>query len=153
MLTRRAWLGSALGAAALALTGRPLRGLAPAPTPITVYKTPTCGCCRLWVDHLRAAGFEVTAHDLPDLAAVKRERKVPGALASCHTGVVGGYVVEGHVPAEDVRRLLAERPAALGVAVPGMPLGSPGMEAGGRREPYRVLLFDERGETRVFAHH
>lgn len=153
MLSRRAWLGGALGAAALALVGRPAWGGPPARTPITVYKTPTCGCCRLWVDHLRAGGFEPTVHDLADVGPVKRERRVPEALASCHTGVVGGYLVEGHVPAADIRRLLAERPEALGLAVPGMPLGSPGMDGGGRKEPYEVLLFDAAGGTRVFARH
>ena len=139
-------------AVALALTacaGEP----APADLPVvTVYKTASCACCRGWVDHLRAEGFTVETVDLPDLHAVKEQRGVPHELESCHTGVVGGYVVEGHVPAEDVRRLLAERPEAIGIAVPGMPIGSPGMEQGDTRQPYEVLLLTDAG-TSVFARH
>ena len=124
-----------------------------APPLVTVYKSPTCGCCAAWVDHLRASGFTVETVDVADLDAVKRQYGIPDSLASCHTAVVGGYVVEGHVPAEDVRRLLAERPEAGGLAVPGMPVGSPGMEApDGRTEPYAVLLVDDGGTT-VFSRH
>lgn len=116
---------------------------------ITVYKTPTCGCCSDWVDHLRAEGFRVTTHDLASLTEIKHEHGVPDELASCHTAVVDGYAVEGHVPADVIRRLLAERPEVTGIAVPGMPMGSPGME-GPYKEPYEVYSFDENGPVDVF---
>ncbi|MDX1420823.1 MAG: DUF411 domain-containing protein [Rubricoccaceae bacterium] len=120
---------------------------------VTVYKTPTCGCCALWVEHLEGEGFPVETVDLPSLDGVKQQYGVPDSLASCHTGVVDGYVVEGHVPAEDVRRLLRERPEAGGLAVPGMPVGSPGMEVpDGRTEPYAVLLIRD-GAADVFSRH
>jgi len=118
---------------------------------VTVYKTPTCGCCSKWIEHLRANGFEVVAHDLNDLRSTKAQYGVEREFSSCHTAVVGGYVVEGHVPAEHVKRLLEEQPAVAGLAVPGMPMGSPGME-GAYSEPYDVLAFDEKGATSVFAH-
>lgn len=120
---------------------------------VEVYKAPTCGCCGAWVEHLREAGFHVQVHDTADLGPIKAEVKLPFGLGSCHTARVGGYFVEGHVPAEDVKRLLAERPAARGIAVPGMPVGSPGMEQGDLRQPYDVLLIAEDGSTSVFAHH
>ena len=119
--------------------------------PMTVYKSPTCGCCALWVEHMEAAGFDVVTEDRDDMAAVKDSLGLPSDLSSCHTGVVDGYVVEGHVPAEHVVRLLDERPEALGLAVPGMPIGSPGMEVGDRRDPYDVLVVDGAGEAAVFA--
>ena len=117
---------------------------------VTVYKTPTCGCCRAWVDHLREHGFDVVVRDSADLAPVKRAHGVPGELESCHTAVVGGYVVEGHVPADLVAKLLAERPDVAGLAVPGMPQGSPGME-GPVKEAYDVLAFQKDGRTTVYA--
>ena len=107
---------------------------------ITVYKSPTCGCCTKWVDHLRASGFNVTAHDTADMASVKAKLGVPDGMASCHTAVVSGYVIEGHVPAADIQRLLEEKPKVAGLAVPGMPMGSPGME-GSRTDKYEVLTF------------
>ena len=119
---------------------------------ITVYKSPTCGCCGRWVEHLRANGFTVAVEEQDDLEPIKAELGVPDGLAACHTAVIGGYVVEGHVPAADIRRLLETRPAATGLAVPGMPAGSPGMDQGSRKEPYRVLLFTGE-ETSVFASH
>lgn len=119
-------------------------------TPITVYKTATCGCCGDWVKHLEQNGFAVTVHDVDDVDPFKRKAGISPALASCHTAFVDGYAVEGHVPAADIKRLLAERPAARGLAVPGMPLGSPGMEVGDRRDDYQVLLFRDGGDTRVF---
>lgn len=119
---------------------------------MVVYRSPTCGCCTAWVEHMRAAGFRVQVEDRVDLAPVKAEAGVPFDLSSCHTAVVEGYVVEGHVPAEDVRRLLAERPDVKGLAVPGMPVGSPGME-GPRPEPYTVVAFDGEGGREVFARH
>lgn len=122
---------------------------------VTVAKSPSCGCCGAWVDHMRAAGFEVGVQDVTDeaLAALKRRLGLAPEHTSCHTAEVDGYVVEGHVPAEDVKRLLAERPDARGLAVPGMPIGSPGMEMGGTREPYDTLLIGTNGEARLFARH
>jgi|SRR5688500_15432361 len=122
-------------------------------TRMVVYKTPTCGCCRAWVDHMQAAGFAVEVHDLPDVSAIKREHGVPAHLGSCHTAIVGGYVVEGHVPAATIRRLLAERPQIAGIAVPGMPIGSPGMESGSTRQPYDVIAFTPEGRQSLFESH
>ena len=116
-----------------------------------VYKDPNCGCCHNWVEIMRRAGFEVSARDTTDMNAIKTRHKVTPALASCHTALVGGYVVEGHVPADVIRKLLAEKPKVLGIAVPGMPVGSPGMESGSRKDPYDVLTFDAAGKTTVFA--
>ena len=121
------------------------------PALVKVYKSPTCGCCSKWIDHLRSNGFEVQATDLPDVNPLKHENGVPRRLRSCHTAFVGGYVVEGHVPAADVRRLLEERPEISGIAVPGMPIGSPGME-GPNPEHYEVLSFGAGG-TDGFAEH
>ncbi|MGH7718582.1 MAG: DUF411 domain-containing protein [Gemmatimonadaceae bacterium] len=135
-----------LGGSAAAFTNEP------AAAKVTVYKDPNCGCCGRWVEHLRQNGFEVVARDTSDVDAIKKRYGVPDSLASCHTGIVGGYVIEGHVPAEDVARLLEEKPRVVGVAVPGMPIGSPGME-GARRDRYRVVSFDRRGGTTVFATH
>ena len=121
---------------------------------IEVYKTPTCGCCGKWVDYLRAEGFEVRVSDLDDLTSVKASNKIPENLQSCHTGKVGNYIVEGHVPAQDIRKLLAERPAIAGIAVPGMPIGSPGMEvAGVKPQAFDTIAFDSQGTRRVFASH
>lgn len=123
-------------------------------TLITVYKSPACQCCTAWVDHLLKNGFAVTVEKREDMNAVKRELGLPEGVASCHTGVIGGYLVEGHVPAEDLHRLLRERPAVQGIAVPGMPSGSPGMEVPGEKpEHYEVLTFNRDGTTRVFATH
>ncbi|HEX2092963.1 MAG TPA: DUF411 domain-containing protein [Longimicrobiaceae bacterium] len=117
---------------------------------VTVYKTPSCGCCRKWVDHLRSHGFRVTSHDMADVQPIKRRHGVPGSAASCHTALVGGYVVEGHVPADVIQKLLRERPRVAGVAVPGMPMGSPGME-GPYSERYDVVSFDRSGKTAVYV--
>jgi hypothetical protein len=119
---------------------------------VEVYKTPTCGCCNKWVEHLRAHGFTVRTTDVATLEDIKVRQGVPPHVQSCHTAVVNGYVVEGHVPARDVRRLVTERPAVAGLAVAGMPTGSPGMEVPGRApQPYNVLAFDRHGKTEVFA--
>jgi hypothetical protein len=122
------------------------------PIAITVYKSATCGCCVKWVDHLEAGGLSVKAVDVQNLAWVKKEYGVPDRLASCHTALVDGYVIEGHVPVEDVIRLLEERPDVVGLAVPKMPIGSPGME-GPNPEPYDVLAFTKQGSTHTFASH
>ncbi len=119
---------------------------------ITVYKSPWCGCCSKWVDHMAANGHTVRTHDTEALERIKKMAGVPEELQSCHTAMVDGYVVEGHVPAEDVARLLAERPKAKGLAVSGMPTGSPGME-GGTPEPYDVMLFRSDGSAKVFSKH
>lgn len=120
---------------------------------VTVQKDPNCGCCGNWIKHLEAAGFQVTAHNNEDMDSVKAAQGVPEALHSCHTALVDGYVIEGHVPAADIVRLLAERPKAHGLSVPGMPMGSPGMEYGDEKDPYDVILFSEDGEQSVFASH
>ena len=122
---------------------------------VTVYKTPYCGCCTGWVTHMTRAGFRPTVVNVEDLAPIRAKYGVPFELSSCHTGLVGGYVVEGHVPPSDVLRLLKDRPKALGIVVPGMPLGSPGMETPrGDAEAYdTLLLLDRNGRTRVFARH
>lgn len=119
---------------------------------VEVWKDPSCGCCGGWVRHMRGAGFEVVAHDAADLDAVKRANGVPEALWSCHTALVGGYVVEGHVPASALRRLLAERPGIRGIALPGMPLGSPGMD-GPKAEPFIIYALprDPAAEPAVYA--
>jgi hypothetical protein len=120
---------------------------------VIVFKTATCGCCHGWVDHMRQAGFAVDARDLPgnvELMNVKVDAGVPIDMATCHTALVDGYVVEGHVPADQVKRLLAERPAVAGIATPGMPVGSPGME-GPNPQPYQVLAWDRDGGRSVFA--
>lgn len=121
------------------------------PVAITVYKTPTCGCCAKWVDHMKHAGFAPAVNDLPDLGPIKTKAGVPANLQSCHTAMVDGYVVEGHVPADVVQQLLKERPKVTGIAVPGMPMGSPGMEQGGMKDPYDVVTFDAAGRTKVYA--
>jgi hypothetical protein len=121
---------------------------------ITVYKTESCGCCKLWVKHLEDSGFRTRVHNMDDLGAVKERVGVPYAMGSCHTAEVGGYFVEGHVPAGDIRRLLSEKPKAKGLTVPGMPLGSPGMEVpSGEKQPYEVFLVASDGSTSVFAKH
>jgi hypothetical protein len=122
------------------------------PPKVAVFKSPTCGCCTKWVEHLRTSGFAPTATNVGDMTAVKATHHVPAALQSCHTAIVGGYVIEGHVPAADIRRLLKEHPAIAGLAVPGMPAGSPGME-GPNAKPYDVVAFDKQGKTRVFSTH
>ncbi|HSR15779.1 MAG TPA: DUF411 domain-containing protein, partial [Gemmatimonadales bacterium] len=112
---------------------------------------PTCGCCGKWIEHMQAAGFKVRTVDMDDITEVKQASGVPMKLRTCHTALVDGYVVEGHVPADLVRRMLAEKPKMAGIAVPGMPLGSPGMEQGDMKDPYEVLLFDKSGKTTVYA--
>lgn len=119
---------------------------------VEVWKDPNCGCCGEWVKHLEANGFTVKVNNIGNNAARAR-LGIPAALGSCHTAEVSGYAIEGHVPAADIKRLLVEQPSAIGIAVPGMPVGSPGMEQGGRRDPYDVLLVAKGGGTRVFQSH
>ncbi len=120
---------------------------------IQVFKSPTCGCCADWVDHLRANGFDVEVTETDNLNPIKIDAGLTPALASCHTGFIGDYVIEGHVPASDIHRLISEAPEARGLSVPGMPVGSPGMEMGDRKDAYQVLLFNDQGQTRVFSQH
>jgi len=148
-MTRRQLLGVF---SMIAATG--LRPSAQKATAVQVFKDPTCGCCALWVEHLRKAGFAATVTDVDDMTAIKAKHRVPSQARSCHTALVGGYVVEGHVPAADVQRMLTQQPAIVGIAVPGMPIGSPGMEVAGMKpQPYDVLAFNKLGETHVFASH
>lgn len=145
-MTRRGFIG--LTAAALVACGarEPVKA-------ITVHRSASCGCCGGWVDHLRAAGFEVTVDMNEDLQPIADRLGIVDALRSCHTGEIGGYFVEGHVPASDIERLLRERPDARGIAVPGMPIGSPGMEMGERRERFVTYLVSRDGATSVFTVH
>lgn len=119
---------------------------------VEVFKSPTCGCCGKWVEHLRENGFAVQAHDVGDVPGERRRLGMPERFGSCHTAKVGGYLIEGHVPAADIARLLKEKPKALGLAVPSMPPGSPGMESP-RPIPYQTLLVGADGSSRVFASH
>ncbi|MCP5224327.1 MAG: DUF411 domain-containing protein [Thauera sp.] len=136
--------GAALGLAAPAFAS---------PDEVVMYKDPNCGCCGKWAEHMRSAGFAVKEVASARMELVKQEAGVPEALGSCHTAKVGGYVVEGHVPAADVRRMLAEKPAIRGLSAPGMPLGSPGMEGPYPAERYDVVSFDAQGRSAVFSKH
>ena len=120
---------------------------------LVVTKSAYCGCCKDWVEHMEKAGFQVRVHEVEDVAPTASRLGVPSNLRSCHTSQIGGYVIEGHVPAADVKRLLVSKPKATGLAVPGMVAGSPGMEQGGLKQPYKLLLFDRAGKTSVFASH
>ena len=149
MRTRRSFVLTT--GAVLALGMLPVANAQGALPPVTVYKNPSCGCCGEWVKHIQANGFRVEAHEVGDVTPIRSKHGVPDALTSCHTAVVGGYVIEGHVPAEDIKRLLREKSNVKGLSVPGMVAGSPGMERG-RSQPYATIAFDERGST-VFARH
>lgn len=146
---------AASGAGPLAATAAATSSAA-APVPngqhITVYKSPTCGCCEAWIEHLQRAGFQVNVRDTPDVGMVNANFGIPDKVSSCHTAFVGGYAVVGHVPADLIEKLLKERPKVAGIAVPGMPVGSPGMEQGGQKDPYDVVLFTADGKTSVYAH-
>lgn len=142
--SRRAFVGLIAAGTAMLATGRAFADPSPA---ITVWKVPNCGCCTGWVDHLRRNGFAATVIETANVQAIKAERGVPAELASCHTAEIAGYTIEGHVPARAILRLIAEKPNARGLAVPGMPIGSPGME-GGTPETYDVILFGASAPTR-----
>lgn len=159
-MTRRAWLAAltktAVGATALSTLASvtPATATAESPRKIVVYKDPSCGCCKAWVSYLRANGFTPEVHDRNDMDALKDSLGVPSAMRSCHTAVVGRYLVEGHVSAPEITRLMATAPKGVaGLAVPGMPAGSPGMEMGSRKDKYDVLAFHGNGATTVFARH
>ena len=155
------WVGLGLVAIAATMLGTELgqpasddvSAAAAPPDTVVVYKSPTCSCCSKWIEHLQQAGFRVEAHNESEMSRVKARLGVPEELASCHTAVINGYVIEGHVPADDIKQLLAKRPKARGLAVPGMPVGSPGMEMGASAEPYDVLLMADGQPSTVFIHH
>lgn len=156
-LSRRAWLAAMASACATLALPRLAVAAPDTRTPITVFKDPLCGCCQQWVAHMASSGFRPAVQDVADLDAIKQRYGVPAGLHACHTGIVNGVIIEGHVPAADVRRFLRERPSvagqpARGLAVPGMPAGSPGMD-GDRTERYTVLAFDAAGATTRFAAH
>ena len=149
MIGGRYWAALGLAATVAGVAGLALAAPSPGPE-VIVYKSPTCGCCKQWVEHVQAAGFRVTVHDTSSLAGVMERYGVPRKLTACHTAIVDGYVVEGHVPADVIQRLLKERPEIAGVAVPGMPAGSPGMESDTPAK-YYILTFDKNGATSVYG--
>ncbi len=129
-------------------------GVRAGPLPeVVMHKDPNCGCCGKWAEHLEANGFKVKTVYERDMSSVKSRLAVPQRLTSCHTARVGNYVIEGHVPATAIKRLLREKPAVTGLSVPGMPAGSPGMEVPGKKDPYDVVAFDKAGKTAVFESH
>jgi hypothetical protein len=153
-MRRREFLLAGAGAAGLALVPRSLAALTGAPflPPMTIYKSETCLCCEKWVDHVKAAGFTTTVHDRDPIDPIKDELAIPRHVRSCHTAQVGGYLIEGHVPAADIKRMLKEKPRLMGLAVPGMPVGTPGMDQPGvPAEPYHVVGFQKAGATSVYA--
>jgi len=147
-MNRRRLFSLALGATALCAL--PALGATSLPQ-VEVFKSPSCGYCGAWADHMKAAGFPVKLTLVDDTGAVRRRFGMPDKFASCHTAMVGGYAVEGHVPAAEVKRLLATKPKAIGLAVPSMPPGAPGMDMGARKDPYNVFLIDKSGHETVFA--
>lgn len=120
---------------------------------ITVYRSPTCGCCGKWIEHVKQNHFVVKDIISDNMQAIKQKFHVPANLASCHTAIVDGYVIEGHVPAADIQKLLQTKPDVVGISAPGMPMGSPGMEMGGKADDFDVVSFDKAGHTEVFAEH
>lgn len=156
MIDRRGFLAAAVAGAATLIARHTAAAAAVLPRtarpPVTVYKDPSCGCCKKWVSYMQQSGFTVTAHDSSDMDAMKDHYGVPSDVRSCHTALIGDYVIEGHVPAGDVDKLLATHPEVAGLAVPGMVTGSPGME-GGAPQKYNVLAFKKTGSTTVFATH
>lgn len=148
MIDRRTMLGMALALLPAAACSRPANA-----AEITVYKSPSCGCCSKWVEKVQASGFAVAIHDMEDVSPIARKAGVPDEARSCHTALVDGYFVEGHVSPADVRKLLKERPQARGIAVPGMPIGSPGMEQGDSKQAYETMIVGSDGAMRVFARH
>jgi hypothetical protein len=154
MISRRSFVGQAAGFGLALAGGRSLwaRTEPGADATMTIYMSPTCGCCAKWVDHVKAAGFKTVVHEDEDMETVKDSLGVPRDLRSCHTAQVDKYLIEGHVPAEDITRLLTRKPKAAGLAAPGMPASSPGMAVPGQpHEPYDVLMFQPDGKSEVFA--
>jgi hypothetical protein len=160
MITRRDWIRATLSGGAVALLTRSLpalglspRGAKPKSYRLTVYKSPTCGCCQNWVAYMKRSGFVVDAHDVSDdkLAEIKSTAGVPEKLRSCHTALVGQYAFEGHVPADLALKVLREKPTLVALAVPGMPVGSPGMEVGNQKQPYEIMAVARDGKSWVYA--
>ena len=153
MLSRREWLRFSAASAASALVSRRLLAMPMKPLKISVYKSPTCGCCQNWVGYMKSNGFTVEAHDVAEgrLSEIKATAGVPEQLRSCHVALSGGYAFEGHVPADLVTKVLTQKGKLAGLAVPGMPLGSPGMEMGPRKDRYDVMAFGRDGKTWVYA--
>ncbi|GAB4257424.1 MAG: DUF411 domain-containing protein [Methylomicrobium sp.] len=120
---------------------------------IVVYRSPTCGCCGKWIRHLQDEHFKVIDNVVNDMDSIKKKYGVPAELASCHTAIIGGYVIEGHVPAEDIDKLMSLKPDIMGIAVPGMPVGTPGMEMGGRKDSFKVIAFDKEQRRQIFSAH
>jgi hypothetical protein len=148
MIDRRTVLGLVLAAVPATACAKSTRT-----AQLTIFKSPYCGCCGAWVEHIKGSGIKAAVNEMEDVTPVARKLGVPDAMRSCHTAMIDGYFVEGHVPAADIRKLLRERPKARGIAVPGMPIGSPGMEQGDRRDDYETLLVLSNGTSRVFARH
>jgi hypothetical protein len=148
-MKRRNAIGGVIALSVVALL--PSIAAASALPKLAVFKDPNCGCCTGWADHMKAAGFDVHISEATDLVTVRKRLGMPEQYAGCHSGSVDGYALEGHVPAADVKRLLASRPKVIGLSVLGMPVGSPGMEMGGRTQPYQVLLIGRDGQSSVFA--
>lgn len=148
MIDRRTVLGLILTAIPVVACARPAEAEV-----LTVYKSPQCGCCNAWVEHVRASGLEVRVFETELVADKAKQLGVPDKFRSCHTAEIGGYFIEGHVPAEDIRKLLRERPKARGLSVPGMPIGSPGMEQGAQRETFTTVIVDEAGAAKLFHRH
>ncbi|MBF0369110.1 MAG: DUF411 domain-containing protein [Magnetococcales bacterium] len=142
------------GLAALIVGGWLFSTKQPEAAEMIVFKSPSCGCCGGWVEYLKANGMTVSVQDVDEMDSVKRRLGVPFQAASCHTAKIGGYVIEGHVPIEDIRKLLAQKPPVTGIAAPGMPIGSPGMEVPGEEpDKYDVVTFTEDGQMSLFASH
>lgn len=152
-LSRRSVVAGGLGALLIAgaLIGAPAFTAPASAQEVEVWKSPTCGCCEGWVKHMQSSGFSLKVHTIDDVDPVKAAKGVPDTLMSCHTAVVDGYVIEGHVPAGDIRRLLSERPRARGLSAPGMPQSAPGMDNPG--QPYDVILFGAPDGSKVYARH
>ena len=148
MIDRRTMIGLALAAIPAAACSRPARA-----SQLNIYKSPYCGCCGAWVDHVKANGIKAVVHEMEDVTSMARKLGVPDDLRSCHSAEIDGYFIEGHVPPADIRKLLRERPKARGIAVPGMPIGSPGMEQAGRREAFDTLLVGPSGQLTLFSRH
>jgi hypothetical protein len=155
MISRRSFLAQTAALGASLAGGKSVWAAVAAADPktMTIYMSPTCGCCSKWVDHVKAAGFKTEVHEEEEMDAVKDNLGVPRDMRSCHTAQVDKYLIEGHVPAEDIKKLLDQQPKAAGLAAPGMPASSPGMAVPGQpHEPFDVLLFQRDGKSEVFAH-
>lgn len=154
MKFRTTFAAAVLAVAGLGVAYAQIKPVSARPSAV-VYKTATCGCCSLWVEHLKANGFQVETKDVSatEVRAVSKAAGLSEEGTSCHTAKIGNYVVEGHVPASDIQKMLKEKPAIAGIAAPGMPMGSPGMEQGGAKDAYDVIAFTKDGKTSVFAKH